>query len=264
MCNKYRKYNKCRGKAGNKGYGSKKGMAAYVRGSQQACRLICVFILMAIMLAGCGASDRALMLTGEGTAESGIGLDPGGNGTEGNAGSDYSGNGTAGSMLQDNGSSGAAGAAAQDTAPGSAVSDPQTILVYVCGAVVDPGVVELPAGSRAADALEAAGGLLASAQSDYVNLAARLEDAQKLYFPTREEAEELVQEEAAAARGLVNINTADEEQLCTLPGIGEARARDIIAYREQYGAFQSGEDIMKVSGIKQNAYEKLKDQITVE
>lgn len=143
-------------------------------------------------------------------------------------------------------------------------SSEQMIYVYVCGAVQNPGVVELPQGSRAADALEAVGGLLESAQSDYVNLAARLEDAQKLYFPTEEEAKILAQEELMAASGLVNINTAGTEQLCTLPGIGEARAKDIIAYREQNGAFQSKEEIMQVSGIKQSAYEKIQDYITVE
>lgn len=142
-------------------------------------------------------------------------------------------------------------------------ADEQKIFVYVCGAVVNPGVVELPPDSRALDALEAVGGLLENAQPDYVNLADRLEDAQKLYFPTREEAEVLIQEEAAVTGGLVNINTAGIEQLCTLSGIGEARAEEIIAYREKQGAFQTEEDIMNVPGIKQGAYEKLKDQITV-
>ena len=139
----------------------------------------------------------------------------------------------------------------------------QRIWVYVCGAVVNPGVVELPADSRVADALKAAGGLLEEAQPDYVNLAAKLEDEQKLYFPTREETNELMREEAFAASGLVDINTADTDKLCTLPGIGEARAQDIIAYREENGAFEREEDIMKVPGIKEAAYLKLKDKITV-
>lgn len=138
------------------------------------------------------------------------------------------------------------------------------IVVYVCGAVQNPGVVELPEGSRAADALEAVGGLLAEAQSDYVNLAAKLEDAQKLYFPTVEEAEILLQEARENISGLVNINTADKNRLCTLPGIGDARADAIIAYREQEGDFCSKEEIMEVPGIKQNAYDKLQGYITVE
>lgn len=137
------------------------------------------------------------------------------------------------------------------------------IYVYVCGAVMQPGVVELAEGSRAAEALEAAGGFAPQAQTDYVNLAAKVTDGEKLYFPEEGEAELLRDREEAQALGLVNINTAGEEQLCTLPGIGASRAQDIIRYREQKGQFECPEDIMKVSGIKENAYAKLKDLITV-
>lgn len=63
--------------------------------------------------------------------------------------------------------------------------------------------------------------------------------------------------------GKVNLNTADETLLCTLPGIGESRAKSIIAYRQEHGLFQKTEDVMKVSGIKQAAYEKMKDYVTV-
>ena len=98
----------------------------------------------------------------------------------------------------------------------------------------------------------------------YVNLAETVTDGQKLYFPTTEEAERLEIAAKAAEEGLVNINTASEEELCTLPGIGASRAADIVRYREKNGSFQSKEDIMKVSGIKQNAYDKLCDKITVQ
>ena len=98
----------------------------------------------------------------------------------------------------------------------------------------------------------------------YVNLAETVTDGQKLYFPTLEEAETLEAEVKATAEGLVNINTASAEELCALPGIGASRAADIVRYREQNGAFQTKEDIMKVSGIKQNAYDKLCDKITVQ
>lgn len=67
----------------------------------------------------------------------------------------------------------------------------------------------------------------------------------------------------AAGSGLVNINTATVEQLCTLSGIGESRAKTIIAYREAHGNFAKKEDIMKVTGIKESSYAKIKDQITV-
>ena len=113
-----------------------------------------------------------------------------------------------------------------------AKAEPQMIYVYVCGAVRDPGVVEVPEGSRAEEALRLVGGMTVEADPFYVNL--------------------------------VNINTASAEELCALPGIGASRAADIVRYREQNGAFQTKEDIMKVSGIKQNAYDKLCDKITVQ
>ena len=135
------------------------------------------------------------------------------------------------------------------------------ILVHVCGAVKEPGVVRLPEDSRAADALAAAGGFREDAAQDAVNLAARLTDGEKLYFPTVEEAAQPVPENAST--GLVNINTADKEALCTLPGIGEAKAEDILHYREEYGSFGSCEDIMLVPGIKTSVYNKIKEKITV-
>lgn len=136
------------------------------------------------------------------------------------------------------------------------------IYVYVCGAVRAPQVVELPAESRVWDALEAAGGFAAEADRNAVNLAEPLTDGQKLYFPTEGE-RELTGSDQASSDGRININTADAAQLCTLPGIGTSRAEAIIAYRKQNGAFAAVEDIMKVSGIKEGAFEKIKDRITV-
>ena len=137
------------------------------------------------------------------------------------------------------------------------------IRVYVCGAVSNPGVVEIPQGSRVEDALAAAGGFGADAGREAVNLADWVSDGQKVYFPREGEAAEESAAQSQAASGLVNINTADAAQLCTLPGIGESRARDIISYREANGSFESCEDIMKVPGIKTAAYEKIRDKITV-
>lgn len=155
----------------------------------------------------------------------------------------------------------------------------QYIYVHVCGAVENPSVVELATGSRAADALEAAGGFAEDACMDYVNLAAEVQDGQQLYFPTQEEVSGLEQSQgdgklawtqeiasggnAESSGGKVNINTASESELCTLPGIGTARAQAIIAYRQENGAFAEIADIMKVSGIKTSAYEKIQDKITV-
>ncbi|MBQ7925961.1 MAG: helix-hairpin-helix domain-containing protein, partial [Lachnospiraceae bacterium] len=97
----------------------------------------------------------------------------------------------------------------------------------------------------------------------YLNLARVLVDGEKLYFPTVEEAEVLLQQEALARSGLVDINRADLSGLCTLPGIGESRAADIIAYREQQGLFSTVEDLLKVDCITESIYNKLADKITV-
>lgn len=149
---------------------------------------------------------------------------------------------------------------ASEEVPDRAETEAEVIYVHVCGAVRDPGVVALPAGSRGEDAVLEAGGFGENAAEAAVNLAERLEDGMQLYIPTKEEAENSRNPEDS---GLVDINRADAALLCTLPGIGEARADAIIAYRESNGAFQSPEDIMQVPGIKESAYEKLKDKITV-
>ncbi len=141
--------------------------------------------------------------------------------------------------------------------------EPPVIRVYVCGAVDSPGVVEIPQGSRAEDALSAAGGFAPEAAREAVNLADWVSDGQMLYFPTEEELETAGQPLQEEQKGLVNINTADMALLCTLPGIGETRAAEIIAYRDAHGSFASCEELMQVSGIKAGIYEKVCDKITV-
>lgn len=155
---------------------------------------------------------------------------------------------------------------------------PENVVVYVCGAVVNPGVYELPEGSRIDDALAAAGGFSEDADRTYVNLAARLSDGSKLQIPTiSETSDEALAKEiesfdtgdngyksgASDGSGLININTASQTELATLPGIGEGIAGKIIKYRDENGSFKSIEDIMKVSGIKDKLFSKIKDQITV-
>ena len=147
------------------------------------------------------------------------------------------------------------------------------IFVYVCGQVAAPGVYELSAGARVYQAIERAGGTLEGASPESLNLAQQAEDGQKIYVPSKEEAEAgtFPQDDswgaASSSReqggGKVNLNTAGLEELMTLTGIGQTRAEAIITYREEEGAFQAPEDIMKVDGIKEGIYEKLKDEITV-
>ena len=134
-------------------------------------------------------------------------------------------------------------------------SSQSVILVHICGAVLMPGVYELSTGSRVYQLVELAGGFTPEAAEGYLNLAAVLTDGQKVVIPTVEEATAdrygVFEQESA---GLVNINTADEALLMTLPGIGAAKAQAIIAWRTENGSFQTKEDIMQVHGIKEAAY----------
>ena len=145
-------------------------------------------------------------------------------------------------------------------------------VVHVCGEVANPGIYELPAGSRIYEAVKAAGGFTENAAEESVNLASPIEDGVQIRIYSKDEAETLAAGAApfdgfeASGEGkepVVNLNTATKEELMTLSGIGESRAEDIIRYREENGGFQNIEDIMKVSGIKDAAFQKIKDRITV-
>lgn len=174
------------------------------------------------------------------------------------------------------------------------------IAVHICGAVNQPGVYYLQENQRLYEAIAKAGGFRENADEEYLNQALVLEDGMKIVVPTKEEiaggkdtgetaahketaVTEYIQnseesQNAALEQGYiqkkeedkisakeqkVNLNTADEALLCTLPGIGESRAKSIIAYRQEHGAFERTEDVMNISGIKEAAYNKIKDYITV-
>lgn len=144
-------------------------------------------------------------------------------------------------------------------------TEEELLCVYVCGAVAEPGVYHFSAGSRIWEAIEAAGGFHEEAAQAAVNLAQPLTDGAQIWIPTQEEQEKEVQQESFSGQkaGKVNLNTASKERLMTLTGIGEARAEAILAYRQEAGPFLAIEDIMKVSGIKEAAFQKIKDDITV-
>lgn len=173
-----------------------------------------------------------------------------------------------------------------------AVSDKEMqqamIYVDVCGAVANPGVFQLAAGSRVFQAIEAAGGYLPEAALTCVNRAGVLTDGQQLYILTQEEMERQGLDPAemsgasdgqmngsagtgqntgiaaqAQQDNRININTADVTQLTTLTGIGATRAQAIIAYRQENGPFAAIEDIMNVQGIKEGTFAKIKDEIVV-
>lgn len=146
--------------------------------------------------------------------------------------------------------------------------------VHICGAVKNPGVYTLPEGTRYEQALEAAGGVTSAGAKDYLNLADIVSDGEKIYVPFLKDVEdqygiaaesERKQEsgETDTSSSLININTATAAQLQQLKGIGQVRAEAIVEYREANGAFQTIEDIMNVPGIKDGAFQKIKDDITV-
>lgn len=152
------------------------------------------------------------------------------------------------------------------------------IAIDVTGAVARPGLYEFPTGARIQDAIDAAGGLLAEANSASLNLAALLEDGQQLSIPYKAGQEpvnttptlELPSSVTATPTSdpnveLININTASLEELEALPGIGPATAQKIIDYRapESHGPFATIEAIMDVPGIGPSTFDQIKDLITV-
>ena len=135
------------------------------------------------------------------------------------------------------------------------------IYVYICGNVCDPGVYRAEKGSRIYQIVELAGGLTDEADINSINQAAECSDGEMIYIPAVGEDPEPVVYGTNDTR--ININTADAGELQEISGIGSSRAQDIISYRENNGKFTSVEDIMKVPGIKQGMYDKIKDQIRV-
>ena len=144
------------------------------------------------------------------------------------------------------------------------------IVVHITGAVPRPGVYALPQGARVQDVISAAGGFLAEAEKTAINLAALLEDGQKLDIPYMEGASPILAtpgvEVITNTTELININTASAAELDTLPKIGPTLAQRIIDYREQNGPFQQIEDITNVTGLGDvggPTWDKIKDLITV-
>jgi len=158
-------------------------------------------------------------------------------------------------------------------------SEPVIIKVDVKGAVRTPGVFIAKPGDRVIDLIAAAGDFTKDADADKVNLAQLVEDQMVIYVPRAgEEAVELADAASASTGGTiattsttgsssgnqVNLNTATQAELETLPGIGPSKAIAIIEYRETTGKFQQIEDLKNISGIGDKTFEKLQDSITVQ
>lgn len=154
----------------------------------------------------------------------------------------------------------------------------QPVVVYVTGAVSNPGVMTLESGQRISDAIASAGGLLPDAAQAVVNFALPLTDGMHVHIPSTSEVSADVPQDGlvsgegsiapsgeatATSSEYININTADLAALQTLNGIGPATAQKIIDYRTANGRFQTKEDLLKVSGIGEKKFAAIEARITV-
>lgn len=153
------------------------------------------------------------------------------------------------------------------------------IVIYIAGAVKNEGIYELDENSRIADSIEKAGGLTEDANINNINLAYMLEDGMKVYIPKKTDKNEVEDDtniyvskengninsskDTNSQNNKININTATQSELETLPGIGPSIATKIINYRKENGKFVNIEDIKKVSGIGDSKYLQIKDLIKI-
>lgn len=161
--------------------------------------------------------------------------------------------------------------AGRDAVPPSVASPPQTtsersaefssITVHVAGLVTNPGLVEVPEGSRVADAVAAAGGLLPGARADLINLAALVVDGQQITVPGP--GGDPAAPDSGDVGEKVHLNLASAADLDALPGVGPVIADRIVSYREENGPFQSVEDLLDVPGIGEAKLADLRDHVQV-
>lgn len=140
---------------------------------------------------------------------------------------------------------------------------PPFILVHLSGAVWQPGLVRLREGARLAQAIEEAGGARADADLARVNLARRLRDEEHVHVPSLSERGAAVRSDPLPPPGPLDLNAASQAELETLPGIGPALARRIVARREETGGFLYVEELLEVRGIGQRLLAELEGLVTV-
>ena len=133
-----------------------------------------------------------------------------------------------------------------------------SVTVYVTGEVNNPGVYTLTNDDRVEDAIKAAGGLKENAFIEYTNLAQRLYDEQHINIPSVNAQVKSNKSTAKAFTGIININTADVDEFCQLPGIGETIATRIVEYRNNVGNFEDIRDIMNVEGVSETLFNKIR------
>ncbi len=145
--------------------------------------------------------------------------------------------------------------------PGKDIQEPgrDKIKVYICGEVIRPGVYEISREARVSDVLKLAGGPGPDAALQSINLARRVTDEEKISVPSLED----IKSQEQKSSGLININSASQHLLETLPGIGPATAENILEYREKEGPFKKIEDIKEVWGIGDKKFQEIKGLISV-
>lgn len=246
--------------------------------------LVPLFLLVAMMAAAACGKEEVLTLRSSPSSSEGMGAER----TEEASGDSRQQGCDAGDAAECTGAAESAEAERNDAAKSG---KPELLYVYVCGAVECPGVYAFEEGARVFDAIEAAGGLSADADGACVNQALKLSDQDQLYIRTLEEKEQNTQKEENSSTGTspegsasengygllpaegsagtenaadarININTASQKDLTSLPGIGDTKAAAILADRTENGFYEAPEDLKRVSGIGDATFEKLKDRIT--
>lgn len=155
------------------------------------------------------------------------------------------------------------------------------VYVHICGAIARPGVYLVDSEARIFDVIKLSGGLNKNAAGDYINQAQKITDGEKIYIPTKKEAEKLTisdntmsgqsggsDDQSGSAQAQdnpdkVNINTASAEELMNLPGIGQVKAESIIDYRTDHGKFKKIDDLMNIPGIKEGLFNQISSYIIV-
>lgn len=166
------------------------------------------------------------------------------------------------------------------------------VMVDIKGAIKKPGVYEVDNNKRVIDVIKIAGGLTSNANTNYINLSSKVSDEMVIWIYTKSEIDKLKLEQSSTkymiescncpvvdnttclnsnnitnkeekSNSVININSASLEEILSLNGIGESKAKSIIDYRNKNGNFKSKDDIMNVTGIGEALYNKIKDNISV-
>jgi competence protein ComEA len=144
--------------------------------------------------------------------------------------------------------------------PGS-VAAGASVVVHVTGEVAEPGVVEVPAGSRVSDAIEAAGGAASKADLSRVNLAREVTDGEQIVVAHVDDPDQNEGGRATGPDGRVDVNRADAETLQRVPGIGPVTAQRLIAYREDHGPITAEQQLLDVPGVGPKTLDQLVDHL---